>query len=150
MVSVQAVCKTAPERGMVQFHTHPPRSHSDNGSTALWYGASISSILIGSTMKFSETRKVKVWKLPVNYEKLTGAERREIRNQYVREQKNYCPFCKQELSRKPVTNYSLDLGLFPKGFLDNPIHLHHDHNTGLTLGAYHAYCNGVLWQYFGE
>lgn len=31
-----------------------------------------------------------------------------------------------------------------------PVHLHHDHKTGLTIGAVHAKCNAVLWQYYGE
>jgi hypothetical protein len=28
--------------------------------------------------------------------------------------------------------------------------LHHCHQTGLTIGAVHAKCNAVLWQYHGE
>ena len=89
-------------------------------------------------------------KLPVNYEKLTWQERREVREQYVKEQKGICYYCKSELSRQPTKYYNLDMSLFPKNFLSNPIHLHHDHGTGLTIGAVHAYCNGVLWQYHGE
>jgi hypothetical protein len=34
--------------------------------------------------------------------------------------------------------------------LKSPIHLQHDHDTGLTEGAVHAYCNAVLWQYEGR
>jgi hypothetical protein len=40
--------------------------------------------------------------------------------------------------------------LFPKGFLNAPVHLHHSHVTNMTLGAVHGYCNGYLWQYLGE
>ena len=101
-------------------------------------------------MKFSDCKSPKVWKLPVYYDKLTPAERREVRLQYVSEQRGYCYYCKTELSRKPTLNYSLDMDLFPKDFLKHPIHLHHCHNTGLTLGAVHALCNGILWHYHGE
>lgn len=92
----------------------------------------------------------KPYKLPAYYDKLNQGERREVREQYVKQQGGYCYHCKVELTRKPNMNYNLDMDLFPPGFLDNPIHLHHCHNTGLTIGAVHAYCNGVLWQYFGE
>ncbi|AGI61771.1 hypothetical protein VCO139_0016 [Vibrio phage VCO139] len=40
--------------------------------------------------------------------------------------------------------------LFPKNMFQYPIHLHHDHNTGMTIGAVHARCNAVLWEYYGE
>ena len=34
--------------------------------------------------------------------------------------------------------------------LDHPIHLQHSHNTGVTEGAVHNYCNAVMWQYDGR
>ena len=40
--------------------------------------------------------------------------------------------------------------LFPPGFLKNPIHLQHDHDTNMTEGAVHAKCNAVLWEYYGK
>jgi hypothetical protein len=40
--------------------------------------------------------------------------------------------------------------LFPELFLKYPVHLHHSHVTGLTIGAVHAYCNAVLWVYHDE
>jgi hypothetical protein len=40
--------------------------------------------------------------------------------------------------------------IFPPNFFKYPVHLHHDHNTGMTIGAVHAYCNAVLFQYHGE
>lgn len=40
--------------------------------------------------------------------------------------------------------------IFPKGFFDRPVHLHHSHDTGLTIGAVHAVCNAVLWIYHRE
>ena len=101
-------------------------------------------------MKFLDAKSPKVHKLPANYDKLTYAERREIRLQYIKEQGGYCYYCKTKLDKDPPKYYNLDTSLFPEGFLENPVHLHHDHGTGLTIGAVHAYCNGVLWQYHGE
>jgi len=40
--------------------------------------------------------------------------------------------------------------LFPPKFLNWPVHLHHDHKTGMTVGAVHSHCNAVLWQYHNE
>ena len=40
--------------------------------------------------------------------------------------------------------------LFPPNFFKWPVHLHHSHDTGMTIGAVHARCNAVLWQYHGE
>lgn len=37
--------------------------------------------------------------------------------------------------------------VFPKNMLSNPIHLHHDHTTGMTIGAVHAYCNVISFVY---
>ena len=35
-------------------------------------------------------------------------------------------------------------------FFKWPVHLHHCHDTGMTTGAVHCYCNAVLWQYPGK
>jgi hypothetical protein len=91
--------------------------------------------------------------LPVDYEMLDWRERRTVREEYIRLQNNKCWYCDNDLSIDPtpeVLNKSLNLNLFPPKFLDNPIHLQHDHETGMTEGAVHAYCNGVLWQYEGK
>ena len=91
--------------------------------------------------------------LPINYNDANWKKRKQARLQYIQEQEGMCYHCKCNLQKDPpasVTKYKLNLSLFPDGFLDNPIHLHHDHNTGMTIGAVHAYCNGVLWQYHGE
>jgi hypothetical protein len=40
--------------------------------------------------------------------------------------------------------------LFPPNFFNWPVHLHHCHVTGLTIGAIHCHCNAVLWQYHGQ
>jgi hypothetical protein len=39
---------------------------------------------------------------------------------------------------------------FIKQILEDSVHLHHSHETGMTIGAVHARCNAVLWQYHGE
>ena len=54
------------------------------------------------------------------------------------------------LGVRAVTELEIHEELFPKNFFDHPIHLHHDHETGMTIGAVHAQCNAVLWQYHGE
>ena len=83
--------------------------------------------------------------------------RRKKRLQYGAAQGGDCWHCEGRLidgpSEELMGEYPLseqDMHLFPPGFLDNPIHLHHDHVTGLTIGAVHAYCNAVLWVYLGE
>ena len=92
-------------------------------------------------------------KLPVDYTKLTRVERREVREQYVREQRGLCYFCNSKLDEPPskkMTDLKIDWGLFPPGFLNAPVHLQHCHVTGMTEGAVHAYCNAVMWQYYGR
>lgn len=89
-------------------------------------------------------------KLPVNYDNLSSKERRLVREEYIKIQKNKCWYCNRSLDEessvkdKPITKY-----LFPKNFFKHPVHLHHDHKTGLTEGAIHAHCNAVLWEYYG-
>lgn len=92
-------------------------------------------------------------KLPVNYEKLSAAERRLVREEYVKRQDGKCCHCGALLSgpshyktlAKPVNKK-----LFPENFFKWPVHLHHSHDTNMTIGAVHAHCNAVLWQYYGE
>lgn len=102
---------------------------------------------------FSDIKGTAVYKLPVMYSTLSPSERRNVRIQYIKLQKNKCWFCEQDLDGVPnnlVRSSKLNLNLFPAGFLRNPIHLHHCHNTDLTIGAVHAECNAYLWQYLGE
>lgn len=90
---------------------------------------------------------------PVNYDNLKPYERRKIREAYVAEQNNLCMFCNSALDADPpkeVTDNPINWSLFPPGFLKYPVHLQHNHDTGMTEGAVHAYCNAVLWQYFGR
>lgn len=91
--------------------------------------------------------------LPVNYNKLHFTERRRIREEYIRIQEGKCQHCKEPLTGKPskeVLNKRIKWSLFPEGFFKWPVHLHHCHNTGMTIGAVHNKCNAVLWQYYGE
>lgn len=88
--------------------------------------------------------------VPVNYNLLTSAERRMVRKQYATLQNNKCMYCGESLDETPplrVTEKTIDWSLFPDNFLRYPVHLQHDHKTGMTEGAVHAYCNAVMWQY---
>lgn len=90
--------------------------------------------------------------LPVLYDDLSCQERKEVREEYVKVQRGYCPHCKTLLKHKPPMPRWIDWSLFPngEGFLLHPVHLHHCHKTGYTIGAVHAYCNADLWFNFGE
>jgi len=93
--------------------------------------------------------------LPAMYDHLTWYQRKQVREDYILLQKGLCWHCKADLSGPPperITKLSLDRRMFGANleFLKHPIHLHHNHRTGLTIGATHAYCNAVLAQYFGE
>lgn len=92
-------------------------------------------------------------KLPVNYNDTHYSERRKVREEYVRVQKGLCYYCKEPLDGNASTEVEeadIDWSLFPENFFDHPIHLHHSHETGMTLGAVHCRCNAYLWQYLGE
>lgn len=91
-----------------------------------------------------------MYKLPIGYTKLTPSQRREVRLQYIKEQDNKCFYCGHSLDEKApkhITDKNINWRLFPSNFLQYPIHLQHDHNTGMTEGAVHNYCNAVMWQY---
>ncbi len=88
--------------------------------------------------------------LPLSYHELSPSERRKVREQYIEEQEGLCYYCNEPLGEEPpthITQKPINWDRFPQGFLVHPIHLQHCHNTGLTEGAVHAYCNAVLWQY---
>lgn len=90
---------------------------------------------------------------PVNYTELTAKQRKEVRLAYIDHQEGKCYHCKGSLSEKPpseVFKRRVNILLFPNGFFTHPVHLHHNHETGMTIGAVHCYCNAVLWQFFGE
>ena len=91
--------------------------------------------------------------LPISYESLTPKQKREVRIEYIKRQSGKCWYCEEPLNKDApdkITSKPINLKLFPTGFLTHPVHLHHDHSTGLTIGAVHSYCNAVLWQYEGK
>ena len=91
--------------------------------------------------------------LPVDYNALTQPERRAVRERYAEVQGGACCHCHAPLDGEPsaeIRSESINLRLFPPHFLKYPVHLHHNHNTGMTIGAVHARYNAVLWQYHGE
>lgn len=91
-----------------------------------------------------------VFKLPVMYAELTPYQRKLVRLQYIKEQGNLCKHCNGSLDLPSTVVLPIAHTLFPLGFFKNPIHLHHCHKTGLTIGAVHAVCNAACWQYLGE
>lgn len=91
--------------------------------------------------------------LPAHYPSLNTAQRRAARLLYQEIQEQRCYYCKHQLNHLPapeVRQKLINTRLFPKGFFRNPVHLHHCHKTGMTIGAVHAYCNAVLWEYHNE
>ena len=88
--------------------------------------------------------------LPIKYSTSHWKKRAMARRQYAAEQNHMCLYCKLPLSEDPPHDKDINWDLFPPNFLKYPIHLHHSHKDDLTIGAVHAYCNAVLWQYEGE
>jgi 5-methylcytosine-specific restriction endonuclease McrA len=90
---------------------------------------------------------------PAKYHELTYQERKQLRDEYVIHQNYKCLYCGEDLRgapRKEVADKKINWKLFPNGLLSYPVHLQHNHETGLTEGAVHAYCNAVMWQYEGK
>ena len=91
--------------------------------------------------------------LPVDYTKLDYIERRLVRLQYIEEQGGLCYYCGYPLSEEApvhIKNKKINWNLFPQNFLQYKIHLQHNHETGMTEGAVHNYCNAVMWEYEGR
>ncbi len=91
--------------------------------------------------------------LPTDYTKLTSQQRKEVREIYIQQQQNLCFYCGCSLSQKApkyIIEKKIDWSLFPQWFLRYPIHLQHNHETGLTEGALHSNCNAVMWVYEGR
>jgi hypothetical protein len=91
-------------------------------------------------------------KLPVNYNETPPKDRRAVREEYVRVQNGLCAHCGAPLNGKPSLSVArtINPSLFPDKFFFYPVHLHHSHDTGMTIGAVHAHCNAILWQYHRE
>lgn len=102
----------------------------------------IKSLILGDIMK-----------LPIDYHNTHWATRRKAREEYAKIQNNKCYHCGNPLDDKPtfeILQKYINKRLFPQDFFKWPIHLHHNHHTGITIGAVHSHCNAVLWQYHGE
>lgn len=87
-------------------------------------------------------------KLPVDYTQLNPKEKKLIREEYIKTQQGKCMYCGEDIYKyapKHITDKKIDWSLFPVNFLKYPIHLQHNHTTGMTEGAVHNYCNAVLW-----
>ncbi len=92
-------------------------------------------------------------RLPTDYTQLGSAERRKVREEYIKRQDGKCFYCGEALKKeapKKITSKQINWDLFPPNFLKYPVHLKHDHKTGMTEGAVHNYCNAVMWQYEGS
>lgn len=102
-------------------------------------------------MSFFE--KLKPLELPVKYYELLPADRFIVREMYIKQQAGLCCHCHYDLRGKPppeILEKKVTPKLYPYGFFNNPVHLHHNHDTGLTIGVVHAYCNAVLWEHYDE
>lgn len=91
--------------------------------------------------------------LPVFYKDIPRGMIAIVRNEYGHRQGGKCYYCGELLINEPpkhVSGKPINWKLFPPHFLKHPVHLQHNHTTGLTEGAVHAYCNAVLWQYEGR
>lgn len=86
--------------------------------------------------------------LPINYNNAHWSVRKRAREEYIKRQNGLCYHCGISLYDKPKQDRLINKQLFPKNFFDYPIHLHHNHNTGITIGVVHNYYNAVLWQYY--
>ncbi|MEN8233798.1 MAG: hypothetical protein ABFR89_02605, partial [Actinomycetota bacterium] len=72
---------------------------------------------------------------PADYTKLHWTERRKLREQYVVAQEGLCFHCGCDLAKPApnrITSMAINWSLFPDGFLTYPVHLQHDHDTGMT------------------
>ena len=89
-------------------------------------------------------------KLPIDYTKLHWTDKKKVIEQYIEEQNGKCFYCKESLTKeapKRIKQKEINWDLFPLNFLKYPVHLQHNHDTGMTEGAVHNYCNAYMWQY---
>lgn len=108
--------------------------------------------MVSNMVKLERTEPIQI-DLPVLYSKTHYSMRAIVRDRYIEQQKGLCHFCKATLEGKPakkIRKLKVDKTHMPRHFYKYPVHLHHCHKTDLTIGAVHAHCNAVLWQYYGE
>jgi len=95
-------------------------------------------------------------KFPQRHRDLNTDQRRKLRDEYIECSRGRCAYCEEMLDDEPhaFVRQSADqiewdnLPGSKEGFLKDPVHLHHDHETGLTLAAIHALCNAHSWHFF--
>lgn len=93
---------------------------------------------------------------PQRYRDLNISQKQELRDQYVDYFRGRCVYCDRQLDDEPhkfvcQSADEIEWDALPggkEGFLKNPVHLHHDHETGLTLGPVHAQCNAHSWHFY--
>lgn len=82
--------------------------------------------------------------LPTKYSSLSGERLAVVKEAYICLQRERCWLCGGNLYELPnhvVDNPNL-IGLCSSQLAEqHPLHLHHNHDTGLTLGVAHAECN---------
>lgn len=107
----------------------------------------VSEVVVGArTFKYRASNL----QLPIRYDTLNSKKKKEVREEYMRIQDYKCAHCGGLLDKDPplyITSTNIDWREFPPGFLKNPVHLHHNHDTGMTEGAIHAHCNAYLWHF---
>ena len=84
------------------------------------------------------TRGYKTMELPVDYNELSFPMRRIVREEYVRRQNGLCHYCGYPLVGDPrpdIKAKKIKASLFPSGMFNHPVHLHHCHETGMTIGG---------------
>ena len=97
--------------------------------------------------------------LPINYTTSNSYTRRKVRLQYIALQRNKCCYCGHPFSNEQPTDMVDRIRPYYKALLavafqpldspierlfTHPIHLHHSHSNGETIGAVHAVCNYIL------
>jgi hypothetical protein len=93
---------------------------------------------------------------PQRYSDLNTSQRRKLRENYVVHFQGRCIYCDEPLNDKPhefvrakaTSIWWPNLPGGRKGFLSNSVHLHHDHETDLTLGPVHALCNAHSYHFY--
>lgn len=93
---------------------------------------------------------------PQRYRDLNTNQRRNLREKYVDRFGGRCLYCGTQLDDEPhkfvrKSADDIEWDNMPGGkeaFLSNPIHLHHDQVTGLTLAPIHALCNAHSWAFY--
>jgi hypothetical protein len=91
--------------------------------------------------------------LPVIYNEIPWPEKKRVREAYIKQQNGLCYHCHHPLDGEPsdeMKAMTVTPRLYPDTFFKFPIHLHHSHETGLTIGVVHNRCNAILWEHHNE